>query len=73
MAHMLGVYTIVERKSEEHPDRKNLRIHIGVTFINNRDSSTNVRLNTLPVDGKLHIREMKSEEAATEPDDGAFA
>ena len=71
MAHMLGVYTIVERKSEEHPDRKNLWIHIGIAFIN-RDGSINVRLNALPVDGKLHIREMKSEEAATEPDDGSF-
>jgi hypothetical protein len=71
MPHMLGVYTIVERKSEEHPDRKNLWIHIGIAFIN-RDGSINVRLNALPVDGKLHIREMKSEEAATEPDDGSF-
>jgi len=71
MAHMLGVYTIVDRKDEEHPDRKNIWIHIGVAFIN-RDGSINVRLNALPVDGKLHIREMKSEEAATEPDDGTF-
>ena len=71
MAHMLGVYTIVERKDEEHPDRKNIWIHIGVAFIN-RDGSINVRLNALPVDGKLHIREMKSEEAATEPDNGTF-
>ena len=72
MAHMLGVYTIVERKSEEYPDRKNLWIHIGVAFIN-RDGSINVRLNALPVDGKLHIREMSNGEAATEPDDGTFA
>jgi hypothetical protein len=71
MAHMLGVYTIVERKSEEHPDRKNLWIHIGVAFIN-RDGSINVRLNALPLDGKLHIREMSNGEAATEPDDGTF-
>ncbi len=71
MAHMLGVYTIVERKSEEHPDRKNLWIHIGVSFIN-RDGSINVRLNALPLDGKLHIREMSNGEAATEPDDGTI-
>ena len=68
MANMLGVYTIVERKSEEHPDRKNLWIHIGVAFIN-RDGSINVRLNAFPVDGKLHIREMGNPEAANEPDD----
>jgi hypothetical protein len=72
MAHMLGVYTIVERKSEEHPDRKNLWIHIGIAFIN-RDGSINVRLNALPLDGKLHIREMSNGEAATEPDDGTLA
>lgn len=71
MAHMLGVYTIVERKDEEHPDRKNIWIHIGVAFIN-RDGSINVRLNALPVDGKLHIREMSNGEAAAEPDDGTF-
>lgn len=66
MAHMLGVYTIVDRKDEDHPDRKNLWIHIGLAFVN-RDGSINVRLNALPVDARLHIREMTGGEAATEP------
>lgn len=67
MAQMLGVYTIVDRKSEDHPERKSLWIHIGLAFVN-RDGSINVRLNALPVDAKLHIREMTNGEAATEPD-----
>jgi len=63
MNDRLGVYTIVDRKSEEHPDRKNLWIHIGIAFVN-RDGSINVRLNALPVNGSLHIRALNGQGAA---------
>jgi hypothetical protein len=48
-----AVYTIIERE-----DRKNLWLKIGVAFENN-DGSLNVILNALPVNGKLHIRDME--------------
>ena len=57
MSETLGVYTIVDRKNDEQPERKTLWIHIGIAFIN-RDGSVNVRLNALPVNGTLHIRPM---------------
>lgn len=66
MTQMLGAYVIVERKTPDHPDRRNLWIHVGVAFVN-RDGSINVRLNALPVDGVLHIRPMGNGQAATEP------
>jgi hypothetical protein len=69
MSHIKGVYTIVERQSEEHPERKNLWIQIGIAFVN-RDDSLNVRLNAFPVNGALHIRDLKSAEE-TEPDETA--
>jgi len=59
MSNVKGVYTIVERKDEEHPDRKNLWIQIGLAFIN-RDGSMNVRLNAFPVNATLHIRDMRN-------------
>ena len=69
MSHVKGVYTIVERHNEEHPERKNLWIQIGIAFVN-RDDSLNVRLNAFPVNGQLHIRDLKSAEE-TEPDETA--
>jgi hypothetical protein len=65
---MLGVYVVVERKTKENPDRRNLWLSIGVAFVN-RDGSINVRLNALPVDGVLHIRPMQNGQAAAEPDE----
>ena len=63
MSNVKGVYTIVERKDEEHPDRKNLWIQIGLAFVN-RDDSINVRLNAFPVNATLHIRDLRSNGAA---------
>ena len=65
MSNVKGVYTIVERQTEEHPDRKNLWIQIGIAFVN-RDGSINVRLNAFPVNAALHIRDLRS---ADEPDE----
>ena len=59
MSNVKGVYTIVERKDEENPDRKNLWIQIGLAFVN-RDGSINVRLNAHPVNATLHIRDMRN-------------
>ena len=52
MAELKNVYTIQET------EEKNYWIKIGVAFVN-RDQSLNVKLNALPIDGKLHIREAK--------------
>ncbi len=59
MASLKEVYTIVERHDEAHPDRKNPWIQIGLAFVN-RDGSLDVRLNAFPVNGTLHIRDMRS-------------
>ena len=48
----MKVYTIIDRGDE----KKAIWIQIGAAF-ENKDGSLNVRLNALPVDGKLHIRE----------------
>lgn len=48
------VYTIVERGHG-----KRLWLRIGVAFVN-RDGSLNVRLDAVPINGQLHIREALS-------------
>jgi len=65
MSHIKGVYTIVERQTDEHPERKNLWIQIGIAFVN-RDDSLNVRLNAFPVNGQLHIRDLRSAEGESD-------
>jgi hypothetical protein len=50
----LFVYTIVEGKETD----KKFFVKIGVAFVN-RDSSINVKLDALPVNGQLHIREQQ--------------
>lgn len=66
MSTMKGVYTIVERHNEDHPERKALWVQIGVAFVN-RDGSINARLNALPVNASLHIRDMRVSDE--EPDE----
>lgn len=46
-----AVYTIAER-----PNGRKHWLRIGVAFVN-RDQSLNVRLDALPVNGQMHIRE----------------
>lgn len=48
---MLDVYHITDREG-----KKAVWTRIGSAFIN-KDSSLNVLLNTIPLDGRLHIRE----------------
>lgn len=58
---MKYVYTVVE-----NGDKKPIWVRVGVAF-DNKDGSLNVRLNALPVNGKLHIREKSEKE-----EDGGF-
>jgi hypothetical protein len=48
---MYGVFTIVERSE------KSIWVRVGTAFVN-KDSSFNVMLDALPVNGRLHIREI---------------
>jgi hypothetical protein len=50
------VFTIVENKDDS---KKNMWIKIGAAFVN-KDGSTNVILNALPISGKCQIRDRKS-------------
>jgi len=45
------VFHITEREG-----KKSVWSKVGIAFVN-RDNSLNVILNTIPIDGKLHIRE----------------
>lgn len=50
---MKEVYSIVENKG------KSIWIRVGVAF-ENKDGSLNVKLNCLPLNGTLHIRDRKA-------------
>jgi hypothetical protein len=52
MAEMKYVYTIIEREGLE----KSQWIRLGVAFVN-KDRSLNLRLDALPTNGTLHIRD----------------
>jgi len=52
MADLKYVYTIVEREGLE----KKQWIKIGVAFVN-KDASLNLRLDALPINGNLHVRD----------------
>jgi hypothetical protein len=55
----LTVYTIVERG----PERRHW-LRIGIAFVN-RDGSLNVRLDAIPANGQLHIREAPLRDEST--------
>lgn len=55
MSKPLSVYTIIERPDGQGGERK-YWLRLGAAFIN-RDGSLNVKLDALPVNGTLHIRE----------------
>ncbi len=48
-----AIYTIVEREGA-----KNRWVRIGIGFVN-QDGSINVRLDAMPVNGRLHVRNHK--------------
>jgi hypothetical protein len=50
-----AVYTIAERNGRKH------WVRIGIAFVN-RDGSYNVRLDAVPVNGSLHIRDASPRE-----------
>ena len=58
--NMYEVYTIVEGNSSNGL-KKDLWIRIGTAFVN-KDGSINIKLNALPLSGKLQLREPKSKE-----------
>lgn len=58
MSNYKVVYQIVERKGQPP-----FWSRIGVAWVN-KDGSLNVALNSLPVDGKMHIRDPSPTEAA---------
>ncbi len=52
-----AVYTIVERQGSE----KKYWVRIGSAFVN-QDQSLNVKLDAMPVNGSIHIRDVDEEE-----------
>ena len=52
MADFKHVYTIIEKEGQD----KSHWVRVGVAFVN-RDQSLNIRLNALPVNGLLHVRD----------------
>ncbi len=52
----LAVYQIISQGEGKKP----IWQRIGIAFVN-RDSSLNVRLNSVPTNGELHIRPFKAE------------
>ena len=55
------VYTIIEREASEGRDAKSFWVRIGSAFVN-RDGSLNVKLDALPVNGTLQIRDPEPKE-----------
>ncbi len=52
-----GVFVIIENERLEKPLWK----RVGSAFVN-RDESLNIFLDALPINGKLHVRELKERE-----------
>jgi hypothetical protein len=55
------VYTIVQSNGNGKNPDKNYWIKIGVAFDGNKDGSLTVKLNALPINGILNIRDRKQE------------
>jgi hypothetical protein len=58
---MKDVYTIIEA-GKEGTRKEDFWVRVGVAF-ENKDGSLNVKLNALPVNGTLHIRDRKEDES----------
>ena len=56
-----AVYTIVEQEASGDKPKRKLWIRIGAAFAN-RDGSMNVKLDALPVNGELHVRDFPESE-----------
>jgi len=57
---MKEVFTIIQKNGNNN-NKKPFWQKIGVAF-DNSDGSLNVLLNCIPIDGRLHIRDAKSEQ-----------
>lgn len=66
-----AVFTIVESHGKSGGDKK-FWLRVGVAFVN-RDGSLNVRLDAMPVNGMLHIRDQPAEEMRGRRDDGGYS
>jgi hypothetical protein len=65
-----AVYTIVETPGRNgNPDRK-LWLRLGMAFVN-RDGSLNVKLDAVPTNGTLHIRDQAPDELRGRRDESA--
>lgn len=58
---MKEVYHIVEREGT-----KPIWTRVGIGFVN-KDDSINIRLDSLPIDGRLHVRDMRPNTHRKEP------
>lgn len=56
-----GVFVIIENERLDKPLWK----RVGTAFIN-RDESLNIFLDALPLNGKLHVRDLKERDEAQE-------
>ncbi len=56
------VFTIMERPSlADGTKQKGVFVKIGIGFVNH-DGSINLKLNALPVNGTIHVRDYESDE-----------
>jgi hypothetical protein len=62
---MKMVYTVVERGPG-----KSFWTRVGICFVN-RDGSINLRLDAIPMNGTLQVRDYEERDAAQRPQDGA--
>jgi len=65
------VYTIVERPERAGEPPRKFWVRIGSAFIN-RDQSMNVRLDALPTNSMLHIRDYEPPENRRREDHGNY-
>jgi hypothetical protein len=64
------VFTIVEQQGRGAAPERKFWIRIGTAF-SNRDGSLNVRLDAVPTNGMLHIREQSPDDARGRRDEQA--
>ena len=62
MSLVKDVYTIIEKEGLE----KNIWMKIGVAFVN-RDNSLSIRLNAMPVNAQLHVRDRNPYQMDSKP------
>jgi hypothetical protein len=61
-----AVYTIIDKDSVQGDGKKSFWVRIGAAFVN-RDGSYSVKLDALPVNGTLHVRDWPTESMRPSP------